>query len=137
MDSLSSLQYSRTIEKEMRIQMKWMEGIDLSDASLLSSDRMYRSVSLTQQPLDLSKFERSKNFKPHATPENITRFKASMGFVYPSYAETQAPLDSRKPVSSYDQLPEAFRSTERYPNGHKLQQETHRRCGAFGAVIEK
>ena len=140
MDSLSALQFTRVIDKEMKMQSQWLHDMDLSEAKPVAAEAQYHSLSLTQQKLDMSKFQPSKSFRPVSSPDIISKAKSNMGYVYPAYSEITAPRDIRPSKSLfstvYQGIPEAFRNTERYPNGHKLHQETHRRSGVFGAVIE-
>ena len=140
-DSLSAPQFTRVIEREMYMQSEWLKDLDLSNARPLPSDVLYRSSSLTQQPLDRSGWEPAKTMKPARNMDQYLRARGNMGFVYPSLSEMVSKDDIRpKPTifeCHYSTLPEVFQNKESYPNGHKLEQDTYRFNGVFRAVLEK
>ena len=140
-DSLSALQFTKVIEKEMLAQSKWMEAVDLSNARPIPPEMIYHSMSLTQQPTKFKEAEKSPSFRPSRSLTDFNRAKANMGFVYPSLRNLKAHDDPRveKTIfgAKFEPIPDVFIAKERFPNGHKLYQDSHRTSGVFGAVIEK
>ena len=139
-DSLSALQFTKVIEREMKIQAEWLKEMDLSEARPLPADVLYRSSSLTQQPVDRSGWQPSKSMKPARNMDQYMRARGNMGFVYPSISEVTSRADSRPNPAIFDSqfkpIPEVYRNKESFPNGHKLEQDTFRHNGVFGAVLD-
>jgi hypothetical protein len=132
-DSLSALQFSRTIEREIQVQSAWLKQMDFSNARALDPKLMYKSTSLTH--IDLSQCvsvkEQAPNCKRPKTKEQFERSQMQIGLVYPKASEF-----TQEPQWFSGEMPDILK-VKRFPNGQALKKDVYRTHGAFTAQLDR
>eukprot|EP00397_Hematodinium_sp_SG-2012_P063294 GEMP01087144.1.p1 GENE.GEMP01087144.1~~GEMP01087144.1.p1 ORF type:complete len:146 (+),score=29.42 GEMP01087144.1:199-636(+) len=128
MDNRQSALFRESLATEERMRAKWLAETDVSSAKPIPPEVMYRSSSITQEPLNAKLVVTTKGFKPSNSLEHFVRAKHSFGM-----CASGARMFDR--VKTFTEVPPELRPTEYYgkPCPTKL---FYRRNGAFQATEE-